>query len=157
MIPFYYKSIQHYTYVLENRLGYYVGLTNNIPRRFNQHINGECAGSSSLGLPEDLRIVHIWTSQRYSLSSKLERFVHKCQNEHGNDYVITLINSMPTYTQEIQEIINQVMPTTLVEQQMDLRVSINEQTQGLQILKIGEDPRNLLRTSTINKGPTNEN
>ena len=152
MIPFYYKSIQHYTYVLENRLGYYVGLTNNIPRRFQQHTNGECTGSSSLGLPEDLRIVHIWTSQRYSLSSKLERFVHKCQHEHGNDYVMALISSMPTYTQEIQEIIDQVMPTTFIEQQTDLRGLINEQTEGLQILNIGEDSRNLLRTSTINKG-----
>lgn len=97
---------QYYTYVLLNDLGYRVGVSNNILNRFNQHQAGKCKTSSSVDDPENLDLVWVWTSPHYRLSSKLKRFIHQGQHEHGNDYVIQVINDMPVYTTESQNIID---------------------------------------------------
>jgi len=118
---------QYYTYVLINELGFYVGMSNNIPRRFGEHQAGECKTSSSIGNPLDLELVYIWTSPCFRLSSKLERFIHKGQRDYGNDYVLQIIDSMPIYTQEFQEVLDSYMPTTLYETQMEFHNQIQNQ------------------------------
>jgi len=117
---------QYYTYVLMNTQGYYVGMSNNIPRRFGEHQAGECQGSQKLGRPLELELVWIWTSPGFRLSSKLERFIHRAQRESGTDHVLQVIDTMPIYTQELQDLIDAYMPTTLFERQMELHDQIQE-------------------------------
>lgn len=111
----------YYTYVLENQNGFYVGITKDILGRYEAHLDGRCKSSSLFGESSKLKLIHVWTSGKYSLASKLERFIHKSQREVGNYVVLDIIDTMPDYTQILQTMINELMPTTAYELKIDAK------------------------------------
>ena len=112
----------YYVYVLKNKNRFYVGLTSDVKGRYKDaHLVGSCKSSAKLGNLKDLELLHYWESPGYILASKLERALHKLQDQYGEDVVLSFIEQMPIYTLEYQELINRKMLSTRYEEEKEER------------------------------------
>ena len=95
---------------------YYVGITKrDISLRLEEHNCGNVTATRKISNNHTWYLVHSWQAPNYILASKLERFCHMEQRWRGDKAILQLIDKMPSYTHNWQQLINSEVPTTSYE------------------------------------------
>jgi predicted GIY-YIG superfamily endonuclease len=111
-----YNPNEHYVYVMSTDTEYYVGMTNrDVDERIAEHETGRTSTTKKLGI-KNIKRIHYWVCPNFRLASKLERFCHKMQHEYGHQVVLDIIQDMPVYTKDCQDLIDNDFETTRAEQ-----------------------------------------
>lgn len=111
-----YNPNEHYVYVISTDTEYYVGMTNrDVDERIAEHEIGKTPATKKLGI-KNIKRIHYWTCPNFRLASKLERFCHRIQNQQGHQIILDVINNMPVYTKECQDLIDADFETTKAEE-----------------------------------------
>jgi predicted GIY-YIG superfamily endonuclease len=115
------KAVPIYsTYILMNRLGrVYVGMTKDLGKRVAQHRAGTCKTSAKMG-DTQFRIVHVYAALNYMMSSKLERYMHRIQQERGDKAVLDLVAHSPAFAGSLREQVRRLSPTCTEVNRMKL-------------------------------------
>ncbi len=90
-----------YIYILSGSKGCYIGITDNLERRFKQHLTGNSSSSCQTKAGNNLNIEHWWNISNRYLALKIEQLLHKIQREEGNNTIWQIVHDVPISTKEL--------------------------------------------------------